>query len=96
MSSSSRVLSAYSSFGVIFIVSSAVNPACRNCFPMPKSPQWIPLAGKSSSWVVAAHRVLILPNMVGINPSRLYVKAHQHPAVMSSMRNVAIHNGYAA
>lgn len=94
--SASESIPAYSAFGTIFMTCSAASPACRNCLPSPKSPHCIPLEGKSSSCVVAAHSTLMLPNICGMKPSRLYVKAHQHTPVMSRLRNVAVHTGYAA
>ena len=54
-----------------------------------QSPHWTPSFGKSSSSVVAAQQVRIDPNICGMKPSRVYVNAHQHVAVITIINIVA-------
>ena len=56
-----------------------------------QSPHWIPSFGKLSSSVVAAQHVRIDPNICGMKPSRVYVNAHQHVAVIAIIRMVESH-----
>jgi hypothetical protein len=53
-----------------------------------RSPHKIPWGPKSVSSVVEAQQVRIDPYIWGINPSRVYVKAHQQTTVIATIRMV--------
>lgn len=70
-----------------------VNGSVRNASTYLRSPHWIPSLVKPFSSVAAAQHVRMEPYIIGMKPSRLYVKAHQQMEVIDSIRIVESHTG---